>query len=661
VNASRRRWRAHAGREASSPAQPGAGGPRRARSRALRRGSGPLPSRAATLGQPASRRVLVVSASLGAGHDGAAAELARRLEALGVAVEVRDFVTASFWAGPLIRSVFEWQLRSAPWAYELTFDLWNRVRPLVPPVRWLLDRAFGRRLEAWVAAMDATLVVSTYPLATVVLGRRRRKGRLGIPVVSFLTDIGVHPLCVDRGVDLHLCVHLSSARQVATLVGGRAGWTGPMVRPEFADRSLGKDDARRRFGIAEDARAALVVAGSWGVGEVDAAVDDLAQAGWLPVVVCGRNEALATRLRRRNDAVAIGWCDDMPSCMRATDVLVQNAGGLTAMEAFAAGLPVVTYRPIPGHGRLNAKLLDEAGIARWVRDPTGLGDALEHLVGGAGALQAHRARRLFAQDPGEIVAVAADSRSQEDAIQAAWDLIEPARTVVDATRGARSGARAGTGRAVLRNLRRLGGVAVATVLVYAGMNVGASVASAYGLDALRPRRSSTSAYLAVRLGVADLSSPAVSRALAEDGITAVVDGQVARADPAGLAALARSGVGIANGGWSGDNDVHVLGMSNEVSGPADLLETATGFRPRLFVPSQGLNIVDLTSAELDHERIVRDVVNFPTRGRVPIRPGSVYVVNGIRLPPATLVAELQALVATFNERRIPTQPLNALA
>lgn len=568
---------------------------------------------------------------------------------------------ASHWAGPLIRSVFEWQLRSAPWAYELTFDLWNRVGPLVPPVRWLLDRAFGARLEAWAASMDATLVVSTYPLATVVLGRLRRRGRLGVPVVSFLTDMGVHPLCVDRGVDLHLCVHLCSARQVASLVGGRAGWTGPMVRPEFADRSLTRGEARRRFGIAEDARAALVVAGSWGVGEVEAAVDDLARAGWLPVVVCGRNEGLATRLRRRDDAVVIGWCDDMPSCMRAADVLVQNAGGLTAMEAFAAGLPVVTYRPIPGHGRLNAQLLDDAGIACWVRSPADLGDALEHLAGGAGALQSHRARRVFAQDPAEIVAVAADSRSQDDAIQSAWDLIEPARTVVDPARRAPAGAARGARRAVARSLRRLGGVAVASVLVYAGMNVGASVASAYGLDALRPSRSTSSAYLAVRLGAGEVASPLVARTLAEDGFTAVVDGQVARADPAAVAALAHSGVGIANGGWSGDDDVHVLGVSNEVSGPADLLEAATGSRPRLFVPSQGLNIVDLTSAELDHERIVRDVVNFPAHGSVAIHPGAVYVVDGARLPPATLVADLQALVASFNERRIPTQPLTALA
>ncbi|MEE3921714.1 hypothetical protein V2I01_36055 [Micromonospora sp. BRA006-A] len=40
----------------------------------------------------------------------------------------------------------------------------------------------------------------------------------------------------------------------------------------------------------------------------------------------------------------------MPALMRAVDVMVENAGGLTCQEALAAGLPVVTYRPIAGHG-----------------------------------------------------------------------------------------------------------------------------------------------------------------------------------------------------------------------------------------------------------------------------------------------------------------------
>ena len=53
--------------------------------------------------------------------------------------------------------------------------------------------------------------------------------------------------------------------------------------------------------------------------------------------------------------------------MHVADVLVQNAGGLSLTEALVAGLPAVTYRPIPGHGRANAAVLDASGLAPWAR------------------------------------------------------------------------------------------------------------------------------------------------------------------------------------------------------------------------------------------------------------------------------------------------------
>jgi processive 1,2-diacylglycerol beta-glucosyltransferase len=37
-----------------------------------------------------------------------------------------------------------------------------------------------------------------------------------------------------------------------------------------------------------------------------------------------------------------------------------------------AGLPAVTYRPIPGHGIANSEVLAEAGLAPWPKDEAGL-------------------------------------------------------------------------------------------------------------------------------------------------------------------------------------------------------------------------------------------------------------------------------------------------
>jgi UDP-N-acetylglucosamine:LPS N-acetylglucosamine transferase len=86
-------------------------------------------------------------------------------------------------------------------------------------------------------------------------------------------------------------------------------------------------------------------------------------------------------LRADGIAHAFGWVDDMPGLMHACDVLVQNAGGLTSLEALASGVPVVTYECLPGHGRTNAAALDNAGWAVWVRDRADLAGALARALG----------------------------------------------------------------------------------------------------------------------------------------------------------------------------------------------------------------------------------------------------------------------------------------
>jgi UDP-N-acetylglucosamine:LPS N-acetylglucosamine transferase len=188
---------------------------------------------------------------------------------------------------------------------------------------------------------------------------------------------------VAPGVDAHLALHPVPAGQ-ATALGARGTVvTGPAVGPSFRPR---RDDAERlagrlAFGLPVDSPVALVVAGSWGVGSVDRSARDIAATGLaVPVVVCGSNDALRRRLADDGRTIGLGWVDDMPTLIRACDLVVQNAGGLTSLEALTSGLPVVTYRSLPGHGRTNAAALDEAGWADWVRRRRDLTGALNRAL-----------------------------------------------------------------------------------------------------------------------------------------------------------------------------------------------------------------------------------------------------------------------------------------
>jgi UDP-N-acetylglucosamine:LPS N-acetylglucosamine transferase len=365
-------------------------------------------SHGATARHADGQQIVIISASVGAGHDGAAAEIARRLTASGFRVDRLDFVDLlPAQLGRLLRAAYRRLLVLAPSGYQRIYAATERVGRTGPVLRALLRSAEGRTRRA--LPPDTCAVVSTHHAASQVLGALRLRGGLTVPVLTYLTDFSVHPLWVAPGVDAHLAVHAIAADQARALGATAVAVTGPVVNPAFTPATPAERQAARvRFGLPEHAPLALLVAGSWGVGSVREAATEILNSGIaVPVVVCGRNQVLADRLRQDGIEHAYGWVDDMPGLMRACDVLVQNAGGLTSLEAFAGGLPVASYRCIPGHGQTNAAALEKAGLAAWIRETGQLKPVLAELLDGPlGHRQRAEALALYESGPGPVRAIA---------------------------------------------------------------------------------------------------------------------------------------------------------------------------------------------------------------------------------------------------------------
>ena len=327
----------------------------------------------------------IVSGSFGAGHDAAAREIADRLEARGYTTRTWDVVDLfPLGLGRLLRAGYLQQLRHAPGTWG------SLLRGLEPSGR--LTRMASRALAMTapgllrIAAGRPALVVSTHPFASQALGRLRGTGRVDVPVVTYLTDMSVHPLWVHPDVDLHLALHAIPAAQARAL-GGRAVVVNPLVGAASAPRTIGSVAALRgRLGLPVAGPLALVTGGAHGIGALERAADDVAGTGLAhPVVLCARNTALRDHLQGRPEVTALGWRDDLPAVLGAVDVVVQNAGGFTSQQALAAGVPQVSYRCIPGHGETNAAALELAGLVPWARThealPGVLREALARPVG----------------------------------------------------------------------------------------------------------------------------------------------------------------------------------------------------------------------------------------------------------------------------------------
>jgi UDP-N-acetylglucosamine:LPS N-acetylglucosamine transferase len=348
----------------------------------------------------APRRVLILSASMGAGHDGVAVELARRLGVAGVEAEVADVLALlPLRLGAALRRWYGWMMRTAPWMYALIYRIFfthGRAMPASP-----LTVLAAARLRRLLLRRPADEVVSTFHLSAQAAGHLRGRGRLPVPSTVLLTDFAAHRLWLHPGNDRYLCSDPGTAADVTARTGRPAVCHAPVVRSEFR-RGHGRREASARTltdstrlagGEANQTTIVLISAGSWGVGEVEQTARVLA-GRYRPVILCGRNERLRRSLR---SVPALGWRDDIPALMAGAYALVDNAAGLTCREAFAAGLPVISYRPIPGHGREGARAMARAGLSLYARGPGELLAALDRLAEGTerGRLT-RRAAELFA-------------------------------------------------------------------------------------------------------------------------------------------------------------------------------------------------------------------------------------------------------------------------
>ena len=588
---------------------------------------------------------------MGAGHDGAARTLADQLRASGHVAEVMDFLRSGpLRIGSALRMGYEFELRHAPSAYDATYRLWYRVPWLCPAVAWIVTLLTRRRVMRWIDHFDPWVVVSTYPLSTLCLGRLRRTGRLGIPAVNFITDFGVHPLWVHRGVDLNLAIHGLPAGVAAERSGRRSLFTGPAVSDRFDPALLpGRDEARARFGIAPDQRAVLVVAGSWGVGNVAETYSAIARdARFLPVVVCGRDD----RLRRHVEALAaatpgpalvLGWTDDMPSLMAACDALVENAGGLTSLEAMRVGLPVVSFDPIAGHGVENTTAMDHVGVARLAQSPEALGRILAEITepGEAREAQIDRARAMFRSSPAEAV-------------------LEASATPAFAPSPARR-------RVVMAVRTAIAGLALGAV-GWAGLTTGVAMATDAGAGVARPGHVPVPVvYVGVRLTSAQVADPAVAVTLRRMDLTAVLDDATVQQAAGAVRSLVAAGVNVANGGVGqpvGTDKDHPPWEQASLDARAgrqisELIEAPV----TQAVPGRHLNVWDLVDSHHAHQAlVVPNHVLHPTAPAGPLRltAREIYVVDGVGATPQQLTSYLNRLAEGLGSAQLIAEPLATL-
>lgn len=324
-----------------------------------------------------SKKVLILSASAGAGHLRAAEAIERAFGQVGAGHQVQNFDTLQM-TNPLFRRLYS----------RAYIEMVNRMPEVLG---WLYDRIdkpdyddrfqlafdklntgpFIKLLERF----QPDITVCTHFLPAEIISWLIGEGRLSTRQAIVVTDFDVHSqwLCHNYA---HYFVALDETRAHLDELGvpaDRITISGIPVDPAFA---VPKDKAamRRKIGLKTEGAVILTSAGGFGVGRIDDMMTSLLRLKHHTqiVAICGRNEELKARLDTLAESLpadarvslnVVGFTTEMDEYMAASDLVVGKPGGLTTSEALARGLVFVVVNPIPGQEERNADHLLEEGAA----------------------------------------------------------------------------------------------------------------------------------------------------------------------------------------------------------------------------------------------------------------------------------------------------------
>ncbi|MGI5895447.1 MAG: MGDG synthase family glycosyltransferase [Oscillospiraceae bacterium] len=340
-------------------------------------------------------KVLVITATIGQGHNAVARSIANGLSARGVDCEVLDMyryfspalqkiVQGGYLAS--IKSVSAMHVRKIGEKY---YDMMEKgYRPLNEHAfARFKNLPFAKSLKKYLDEYQPDLIICTQVYCVHIMDIVKSKGWTDAVLMGVDTDFTVQ-------------AHWQGNDYLDYIVTASEGLTGQLlmkqvpkervlpfgipISPRFQER-VDKREAREMLCLDPEKKTLLIMGGSMGYGSIDKTI---LQLDALPfdfqvMVVCGSNLRMRAKLKKlkTNKRFDIyGFSYDIPLMMDAADVMITKPGGISLSEGLAKNLPMVLDNAIPGMEDRNADFMVERGLALAVRKTYPIAQAVTDLL-----------------------------------------------------------------------------------------------------------------------------------------------------------------------------------------------------------------------------------------------------------------------------------------
>jgi processive 1,2-diacylglycerol beta-glucosyltransferase len=367
-----------------------------------------------------SKRVLILSAGVGSGHNMAGGVIERYLKAVpGVYAEIVDVLELSNDAYQYLYGKTYFKLVDAvPWLVGWGYEANDPPFKLKKPVE-MFDRINTMSTVRRIRNFNPDVVVCTHFLPARLAALLLAREVITAPIFVVTTDYDFQGLWLNPPFS-RIFVAREETKAYMEAIGvpaDRLTTSGIPVRPLFGE-PVDAEAVRKRYDLDAAKPLLLVSAGAAGGSYTTAAVKQTLRmtSDFQAVVICGANAELKTEVERlvtgrENQYRVLGYSRDMPDLMRIASLFIGKPGGLSSSECMAAGLPMMLIKPIPGQEERNSDYLLEQGAAVKCNYEGTIGYKIDEILSEPGRLErmSANARRVGHPDAAATVAAAVSS------------------------------------------------------------------------------------------------------------------------------------------------------------------------------------------------------------------------------------------------------------
>jgi processive 1,2-diacylglycerol beta-glucosyltransferase len=341
------------------------------------------------------KRVLLIYASVGAGHEKACKALEEAFKSIGVDTITEDFISNTPRALHLIiKDTYLQIIKYIPEAYDLAykFTLHMDIKDAQGLARFISLTGYPF-FKSIFERVSPDVVISTHPLTTLGFSMIKGKDAPNLRLINVLTDFHILNLFLAQGVDFHTVPNEHLLENYKNKYRRNVPLILPLGVPVSLNFLKNVDiyEARKLLGFNNDEKVVLVMAGGLGLSgivEVAETISDVSFREKITIVfLTGKNEKALKELsrienekNRANKILYVPWTEDVWLYMKAVNMLISKAGGVTIAEAALCGLPLVIYKPLPGQERINANFLNSHSAAILAKNKEELSEFVNKVL-----------------------------------------------------------------------------------------------------------------------------------------------------------------------------------------------------------------------------------------------------------------------------------------